>query len=80
MTRLTLVLTSLFTSQIIARYGAFGTTSDRFADKSSLESYLYLGNDEAPGPGSYQNVKASAFSIAKVKPGGAPLRGEYMYT
>ena len=39
--------------RIIARNGAFGSSTHRFASTKSSSSYLYMGNDESPGPGQY---------------------------
>ena len=39
--------------KIIARNGAFGSSTHRFVSTKSSSSYLYMGNDESPGPGQY---------------------------
>ena len=39
--------------KIIARSGAFGSSTQRFVSTKSSASYLYMGNDESPGPGQY---------------------------
>ncbi|QDZ17541.1 hypothetical protein HOP50_01g00500 [Chloropicon primus] len=39
--------------KIVARNGAFGCSTQRFVSTKSSSSYLYMGNDESPGPGQY---------------------------
>mmetsp|Transcript_3003 Transcript_3003/g.7317 ORF Transcript_3003/g.7317 Transcript_3003/m.7317 type:complete len:605 (+) Transcript_3003:499-2313(+) len=39
--------------KIVGRNGIFGSSTQRFASTKSSTSYLYMGNDESPGPGTY---------------------------
>mmetsp|Transcript_36326 Transcript_36326/g.43931 ORF Transcript_36326/g.43931 Transcript_36326/m.43931 type:complete len:568 (+) Transcript_36326:276-1979(+) len=40
--------------KLVSRNGVFGTTTMRFASSKSSSSYMFLGRDEAPGPGTYE--------------------------
>ncbi|KAK3272820.1 hypothetical protein CYMTET_18903 [Cymbomonas tetramitiformis] len=51
--------TTDLSKKVVSRNGVFGTTTQRFASTKSSASYLFMGNDEAPGPGQYEEPEGS---------------------
>ena len=60
-------LVSDLNRKIVARNGAFGCSTQRFASPKSNSSYLYMGNDESPGPGTYVPEIALRLAGGKVQ-------------
>jgi len=48
--------------KIVSRSGVFGSTTQRFANQKSSQSYLYLRSFDSPGPGSYQERETIQFT------------------